>query len=74
MARIKNVAFDVASDPRSGLLPDPLVADRYQVSSRTIDYWDRKADLGFPRPIRINNRKYRRLSELEAWERNRAAP
>jgi hypothetical protein len=29
--------------------------------------------LGFPKPIRINTRKYRRVSELETWERSRAA-
>jgi hypothetical protein len=69
MARIK---INVAPDPRSGLLPDPLVADRYQVTDRTISRWDTQPELGFPKAIRINNRKYRRLSELEDWERERA--
>lgn len=62
--------INVASDS-SGLLPDPSVAARYQVTSRTIDRWDRQAGLNFPKPIRINNRKYRRLDELETWERQR---
>ena len=64
---------NIVSDSRSGLLPDPAVAARYQVTSRTTDRWDRQPGLNFPRPIRINHRKYRRLSELESWERDRAA-
>jgi hypothetical protein len=68
MAKTK---IDVVSDPRSGLLPDPRVADRYQVTSRTICRWDTQPNLGFPKPVRINRRKYRRLDELEAWERGR---
>ena len=64
--------INVVSDS-SGLLPDPRVAARYQVTSRTIDRWDRQAGLNFPKPIRINNRKYRRLDELETWERQRLA-
>jgi predicted DNA-binding transcriptional regulator AlpA len=57
----------------SELLPDPRIADRYQVTSRTIDRWDRQPELGFPRPIRINGRKYRYIHELETWERERIA-
>jgi hypothetical protein len=53
------------------LLPDPMVAKRYNVSTRTIPRWDRTEGLGFPAPIEIRDRKYRRLSELEAWERKR---
>lgn len=64
----------VSITPNSGgLLPDPLVADRYKVTSRTIDRWDGRPDLGFPKAIRINNRKYRRLDQLENWERERVA-
>jgi hypothetical protein len=57
----------------SDLLPDPLVADRYKVTPRTIDRWDRQADLGFPPALRINGRKYRRVNQLEIWERQRVA-
>ena len=56
------------------LLPDPLVAKRYHVSTRTLPRWDQNLTLGFPPPIRINDRKYRRLRDLEEWERARAAP
>ena len=57
----------------SGLVPDPRVAARYQVTSRTIDRWDRRPELNFPKAIRINGRKYRHLHELETWERARVA-
>lgn len=55
------------------LLPDPLVAKRYKVTLRTIDRWDRQPDLGFPPALRINNRKYRRINQLEIWERQHVA-
>jgi hypothetical protein len=62
---------------RSGLsgdlLPDRLVAARYKVTTRTIDRWDQQPELGFPRALRINNRKYRRVNELARWERQRVA-
>jgi len=32
----------------SGLLPDSLVAERYKVTTRTIDRWDREQNLEFP--------------------------
>jgi hypothetical protein len=57
----------------SDLLPDPKVAERYKVTPRTIDRWDHQPDLGFPPALRINNRKYRRVSQLEIWERQRIA-
>jgi hypothetical protein len=57
----------------SNLLPDPLVAERYQVTPRTIHRWDRQPELGFPQPLLINGRKYRRLNQLESWERQRVA-
>jgi hypothetical protein len=55
------------------LLPDRLVAERYKVTLRTIFRWDRRPDLRFPPAIRINNRNYRFLDQLEAWEQQRLA-
>jgi hypothetical protein len=55
----------------SALLPDKLVARRYGVHILTLSRWDASETLGFPRPLTINNRKYRRIAELEAWERAR---
>ena len=68
MARIiRNI-----SEP-GDLLPDPLVAERYKVTPRTIYRWDQQSDLDFPRPIFINGRKYRRVNQLENWERQHVA-
>ena len=55
------------------LLPDRLVAARYDVSIRSLERWDLKPDLGFPAPVRINGRRYRAIAELENWERKTAA-
>jgi hypothetical protein len=55
------------------LIPDPKVAKRYNVCNRTIARWDSNSKLGFPKPFWINNRRYRRLLELQEWERARAA-
>jgi hypothetical protein len=56
------------------LLPDPQVArDRYKVNPRTIVRWDADPDLKFPPPTVINNRKYRDVAALDAWDKWRAA-
>jgi hypothetical protein len=55
------------------MLPDRIVCDRYQVVSRTLARWDANPELNFPKPIVINNRKYRIESELDAWDRQQAA-
>jgi hypothetical protein len=55
------------------LLPDSKVRHRYGVCSRTIARWERNPRLGFPAALVVNHRKYRRLAELQAWERVRAA-
>jgi hypothetical protein len=55
------------------LIPDARVAQRYGVHSITVGRWDANHELGFPAPVIINRRKYRRRAELEAWERSRVA-
>jgi predicted DNA-binding transcriptional regulator AlpA len=58
------------------LLPEAKVRERYGVSSMTLYRWDRNPSLNFPPPLRINNRKYRDASELDAFDeaRLRAGP
>jgi predicted Rdx family selenoprotein len=56
------------------LLPDRQVAQRYGVTVKAIKGWDRKPDLGFPPAIPINGRRYRKVADLIAWERQRAKP
>jgi hypothetical protein len=48
-------------------------ARRYGVSTRTIDRWSDDDNLGLPGEIDIVGRKYRKLADLEKWERARAA-
>jgi hypothetical protein len=49
------------------------LAARYGVSVRAIDRWAADFDLGFPPAYDFNGRPYRKLSDVEAWERSRAA-
>lgn len=54
-------------------LPDPKVCQRYGITPMTLWRWDHDPRVNFPRPIRINHRKYRDEAELESWERSRVA-
>jgi hypothetical protein len=54
---------------QADLIPDARVAERYGVSTRTIPRWDADPDLGFPAPVVINGRRYRRRVDLERFER-----
>jgi hypothetical protein len=54
-------------------MPEALVAARYNVTTRTTTPWDQDPDLGFPEAMRVNGRKYRNVTQLQDWERRRAA-
>jgi hypothetical protein len=54
-------------------LPTVKVAERYSVTTRSIERWKKNPELRFPKPIGINKRWYWELSDLETWERARAA-
>lgn len=43
------------------------------VSDMSIWRWSRDAALAFPKPIRINSRRFWRLSDLVAWEQSQEA-
>jgi predicted DNA-binding transcriptional regulator AlpA len=47
------------------------LTERYGVVPKTIDRWLADADLGFPRPLVINGRRYWDLAQVEQWERAR---
>jgi predicted DNA-binding transcriptional regulator AlpA len=49
-------------------------ADRYGVSTKTIDRWTQDPRLDFPKPFHVNALPYWDEAELEAWERSRARP
>jgi predicted DNA-binding transcriptional regulator AlpA len=53
-------------------LPSSAVRIRYSVSDMTLWRWLRNTELGFPAPLRINGRRFWRLTELEAWEASRS--
>ena len=55
------------------MLPTPKTAQRYGVSTRTIERWRADPKLGFPDPIEINGRHYDDEDKLQEWERQRAA-
>ena len=55
------------------LVPDKAVSERYGVHISTLYNWDRDPGLNFPRPIRINRRKFRDEAELNRFDRDRAA-
>lgn len=56
----------------TGFLPEAAVCRRYGVSDMTLVRWDHDESLGFPKPILIRGRKYRRLSELLEFEERQA--
>jgi hypothetical protein len=50
-----------------GLLPETQAADHINVTPRSLFRWDRRPELGFPKPVVINGRKYRRIDQLTDW-------
>ena len=63
----------VASGHEFSLLTRRLLRQIVPVSDMTIWRWEHDHDLGFPKAITINGRKYFDLDLIEEWERNRAA-
>ena len=61
------------SIPGQTYLTRPLTAVRFNVSDRTVARWMEDEHLGFPAPIRIRGRVFFLLTDLERWERSRAA-
>ena len=61
-------------DKTKRLIPDSEVCRRYGVVAYTLWRWDhQKLELGFPKPVRINGRKYRVEAELDQFDETRAA-
>jgi len=46
----------------------PLRRRYHDISDMTLWRWLNDDELGFPRPVIINGRRYWLISELEAWE------
>jgi len=48
------------------------VLTRYGITDMTLWRWLADDGLGFPRPLKINRRRYFKEADLMAWERHRA--
>lgn len=55
------------------LLPTHVLLARYDIVDRTLDRWLADPRMDFPRPLVIARRRYFKQSEIERWERQRAA-
>jgi predicted DNA-binding transcriptional regulator AlpA len=53
------------------LLPGRQVRKRYGVTDQTLWRWLHDDKSKFPKPIRIQGRRYWRVAELQAWETSR---
>ncbi len=49
------------------------VARRYSISAMALWRWLHDSQLGFPAPIKVRDRNYFRLADIEAWEREAAS-
>lgn len=73
MRRSLSSAADHVLDAVAGpLLPTRKVWGRYDTTPRTLDRWLAREELGFPKPIVINGRRYWHENKLIEWERSRA--
>lgn len=54
-------------------LTGPQIRHRYQCSYQTIWRWMNDPEMGFPKPMKINNRNRFALDDIEAFERKRAS-
>lgn len=50
-------------------LSGPQVLQRFGISEMSLWRWEKDEALRFPKPMRIRNRKFFRLADIEAWER-----
>ncbi len=57
------------NDDADSYLPSIKVRRRYDICSRTLNRWEDNPELGFPKAVRINRRRYWRLADLQDWER-----
>jgi hypothetical protein len=60
------------TSPNETFLSRSQQACRWNVCKRSVERWGEDEELGLPPEIEINGRHYRKLSEIEAWERKRA--
>ena len=59
------------TNPNEIFLSRTQQSKRWSVSKRSVERWGEEERLALPPEIEINGRRYRKLSDLEAWERAR---
>ena len=70
--RSQPVSVTLSVGDGDALVPiTPNIAAEVNRNPRTIKRWIKDEALGFPQPIRINNRLYVSRSAFEAWKRAR---
>jgi predicted DNA-binding transcriptional regulator AlpA len=60
-------------DIQKTYLTGPQIRRRYQCSYQTIWRWMNDPEMGFPKPLKINNRNRFAIDDIEAFERHRAS-
>ncbi|MEY9100508.1 putative DNA-binding transcriptional regulator AlpA [Sinorhizobium fredii] len=61
-----------AQSTSGAYLTSNQVLARYSIAPITFYRWQKNTALGFPKPMVINRRKFFRVDDLTAWERERA--
>ncbi|RVO67053.1 DNA-binding protein [Sinorhizobium meliloti] len=61
-----------ASNTSNTYLTSGQVLARYSIAPITFYRWQKNKALGFPKPMVVNRRKFFKVDDLTAWERERA--
>src|SRR5262245_35685812 len=68
---IANIGLPARNTP-TGFITDAEVARRLNVTTRTLVRWDETPELNFPPVIVVRKRRYRKIADLDAWEKAQA--
>jgi hypothetical protein len=58
--------------PDEGFAPDSTIAQYLGIHPKSLPRWDKRPELGFPRPIYFNGRKFRRWSDVKEFTKRAA--
>jgi hypothetical protein len=59
--------MNIQDAPDQGFAPDRIIAEYLGIHVKSLPRWDRRPELGFPKPVYLNGRKFRSWSEVKAW-------
>src|SRR5262245_45071076 len=68
---IANIGLPARHRP-TGYLAEAEVVRRLNVTTRTLVRWDETPELNFPPVIVVRKRRYRKIADLDAWEKAQA--